>query len=70
MRYCDANIPVMDKIFCLVKRVDYALLSSQPIINDEGSFGQMNGALCGVSSKLSTASSKSKEEFLSNDQLR
>ncbi len=50
MRYCDANVPVMDKIYYLVKRVDYALLSSQPILNDERLFGPMYGALCeGVS---------------------
>ncbi len=33
-----------------MKQVDYALLSSQPILNNEGLFGPMNGALCdGVS---------------------
>ncbi len=50
MRYCDANVPTMDKVYYLVKRVEYALLSSQPILNDEELFGPMYGALCeGVS---------------------
>ncbi len=31
MRYCDANILTMDKIYYLMKRVDHALLSSQSI---------------------------------------
>ncbi len=46
LRYCDANIPVMSKIYCLVKRVDYAILSSQTILNDKGLFGLMSGGLC------------------------
>ncbi len=30
-----SSIPTMDKIHSLVKRVDYALLSSKPILNDK-----------------------------------
>ncbi len=44
MRYCDANVPIIDKTSYLVKRVGYALLRSQPILNDEGLFGPMYGA--------------------------
>ncbi len=63
MRYFNANIPIMDKIYYLVKRVDYALLSSQPNLNDEGMFGPMNGAIFdGVSNELSTVFGESGEE--------
>ncbi len=55
MSYCDAIIPPMGKKHYFVKTVDYALLSSQPISNDEGLFGSMSGALCdGMSNKMST----------------
>ncbi len=49
--------------------MDYALLSSQPILNDVGLFGPMYGALCdGVSNELSTFFGESGEkEFQSND---
>ncbi len=72
MRYYDANVPAMDKIYYLVKRVDYALLSSQPIFNDEGLFGTMNVALCdGVSNELSTVFGESGvKEFRCDDESR
>ncbi len=72
MRYCDANVPTMDKIYYLVKRVDYALLSSQPILNDEGLFGPMYAELCqGVCNELSTVFGETgKEEFLCDDESR
>ncbi len=72
MRYCDANVPTMDKIYYLVKRVDYALLSSQSILNDEKLFGSMNGDLCeGVRDKLKTVFGESgEEEFQIDDELR
>ncbi len=55
LRYCDAKIPAMDKIYYLVKRVDYALLSSQPFLTDEELFGPMNGELCdGVNDEFGT----------------
>ncbi len=72
MRYCDANVPAMDKIYYLVKRVDYALLSSQPILNDEELFGLMYGALCEeVSNELSTVFGEHGiEEFLCDNKSR
>ncbi len=71
MRYCDANLPTMDKIYYLVKRVDYALLSSQPILNDEELFGSIYGALCeGVSNELSTAFGETGQEYLCEDEPR
>ena len=71
MRYCDANVPAMDKIYYLVKRVDYALLSSQPILNDEELFGPMYGDLCeGVCDELKTVFGESEEEFQIDDELR
>ncbi len=55
IRYYDATIPTMDKI--------YYLLSSQPILNDKELFGPMNGALCdGVNNKLGTVFGESSEE--------
>ncbi len=44
MRYCEAKVPAIT-IYYLVKRVNHTLLSSQPILNDEGLFGPMNGVL-------------------------
>ncbi len=72
LRYCDAKIPAMDKIYYLVKRVDYALLSSQPLLNDEELFGPMYGALCkGIGDELSTVFGESEEEeFLNDDESR
>ncbi len=72
MRYCDANLPTMEKIYYLVKRGDCALLSSQPILNDEGLVEPMYRALCGgVSNELSTVFGKSgEEEFLNDDESR
>ena len=62
----------MDKIYWLVKRVDYALLSSQPILNDAWLFGPMNGALCDqVNNELTTVFGEfGEEEFLIDDELR
>ncbi len=66
IRYCDANIPTINKIYFLVKRVDYALLSSQSISNDEGLL--MHGALCdGVNDKLDTVFGEFGEEGFPSD---
>ncbi len=72
MIYYDANVPTMDMIYYLVKRVYYALLRSQPILTDKELFGPMNGALCdGVSNELSTVFGESgEEEFQIYDELR
>ncbi len=72
MRYCDANIPAMDKTKYLVNRVDYSLLSSQPVLNDNGLFGPMNGELCdGVNDEFSTVFGEfGEEEFPSDDPSR
>ncbi len=66
MRDRDANVPAIKKMYYLMKRVDYILLSSQPILNDEELFGPMYGVLCGgVSNELSTVFGESgEEEFL------
>ncbi len=62
LRYCDANIPVLDKKYYLAKRVDYALLNSQTILNDEGLFGSMSNALCDrVNKETSTVFENSEE---------
>ncbi len=62
----------MDEKYYLIKKVYYALLSSQPILNDEELFDSMSSALCdGVSNKLSVVFGKSKEEeFISDDKSR
>ncbi len=72
MRYCDTNIPTLDKIYYLVKRVDYVLLGSQPILNDEELFWPMYGDLCDiVSNQMSTVFGESgEEEFLIDDESR
>ncbi len=72
MRNYDANIPTMEKINYLVKRADHALLSSQPILIDKGSFGSMNGEFCdGVNNKLGTHFGEfGGEEFPSHDESR
>ncbi len=64
LRYCVANIPVMDKMYYLVKMLDDALLSSQTILNDEGFFGSMSSALCDrVNKEISTVFGNSEEEW-------
>ncbi len=69
MRYCDANVPAMDKIYYLVKRVDYALLSSQPMLNDEELFGPLYRATCeGVINEL--LGEVGEKEFLFEDETR
>ncbi len=72
MRYCDANIPVMDKIYNLVKMVHYALLSSQTVLNDEGLWGSMINALYNdVSKEMSAVFGNSEEEdCFSDEELR
>ncbi len=72
MRYCDTNIPAMDKKCCLVKRVDYAFLTSPSILNDKGLFEPMYGALCdGVNDKLGTVFGEfSDNEFPSNNESK
>ncbi len=39
LRYCDSNVPAMDKIFFLVKRADVAIENSSSMLNDEELFG-------------------------------
>ncbi len=66
--YCDVSVPIIDTIYYLVKRVDYALLSSQPLQNNEELYGSMCAALCnGVSKELSVVFGKSEEEEYIND---
>mmetsp|Transcript_17415 Transcript_17415/g.36517 ORF Transcript_17415/g.36517 Transcript_17415/m.36517 type:complete len:108 (-) Transcript_17415:982-1305(-) len=69
LRYCYANILAMDKKYYLVKTVDYALLSSQTILNDKSLFESMMGALCnGVSKEMSAVFQISEDEdYLSDD---
>ncbi len=43
LRYCDSNIPVIDKIYFLVKRADDALLDLQLLLDDQDLFGSMRG---------------------------
>ncbi len=38
-RYCDSNVPAMDKIFHLVKRADDAILKAAQELDDETIFG-------------------------------
>ncbi len=44
LRYCDSNIPAMDKIYFLVKRADEALQASQILLDDQALFGSMGGS--------------------------
>ncbi len=63
LRYCDANILAIDKIYYLVKRVDFALLSSQTILNDESLFESMSDALSdGVSKEMITVFGHSEDK--------
>ncbi len=41
LRYCNSNIPAMDKINLLVKRVDEALFESQKVLEDKDLFGSI-----------------------------
>ncbi len=69
LRYCDANILAIDKIYYLVKRVDFALLSSQTILNDECLFGSMSSALCdGVNKEMTTVFENLEEEDYFSDE--
>lgn len=43
LRYCDSNIPAMDKIYFLVKRADDALQNSKLLLDDQDLFGSMRG---------------------------
>ncbi len=43
MRYCDSNIPAMNKLYFLVKQKDEAFLDSQKLLDDEDLFGSMKG---------------------------
>ncbi len=59
----------MDKIYSIVKRLNYALLSSQTILNDEGLFGSMSGVLCdGVNKEMSNVFGNSEEEDSFSDE--
>ncbi len=44
LRYCDSDIPAMDKIYFLVKRADEALQASQFVLDDQDLFGSMRGS--------------------------
>ncbi len=45
LRYCDSNVPAMDKIFFLVKRADVAIENSSSMLNDEELFGCVDSSL-------------------------
>ncbi len=45
LRYCDANKPVMDKIFYLCDSADNALLRSSSLLNDCSLFGFLDEEL-------------------------
>ncbi len=45
LRYCDSNIPIMDKIFFLVKQADGVLLDLQLLLDDQDLFGSMRGVI-------------------------
>ncbi len=45
LRYCNSNIPTMDKIFFLVKQADDALFDSQLLLDDQDLFGSMRGVV-------------------------
>ncbi len=45
LRYCDSNIPAMDKIYYLVKRADDALHDLHLILDDQDLFGSMRGVM-------------------------
>ncbi len=45
LRYCDSNIPAMDKIYYLVKQADDALIDSQLLLDDQDLFGSMRGVV-------------------------
>ncbi len=45
LRYCDSNVPAMDKIFFLVKRADVAIENSSSMLNDEELFGCADSSL-------------------------
>ncbi len=44
LRYCDSNIPAIDKIYFLVKRADEALQQSRILLDDQDLFGSMRGS--------------------------
>ncbi len=71
LRYRNANVPAVDKINYLIKWVDYALLSSQPILNSEWIWGSMSADLCdGVKKYLSVTFGKSKGDIFIDDKSR
>ncbi len=43
LRYCDSNIPSMDKIYVLVKQADKVLHDLQLLLDDQDLFGSMRG---------------------------
>ncbi len=45
LRYCNSNIPAMDKIYFLVKQADEALFDSQLLLDDQDLFGSMRGVI-------------------------
>ncbi len=45
LRYCDSNVPAMDKIFLLVKRADVAIENSLSMLNDEDLFSSADSSL-------------------------
>jgi hypothetical protein len=42
LRYCDLNMPCMDKIYYLSHRITVAIENSQDDLNDERLFGSLN----------------------------
>ncbi len=45
LRYCDSDIPAMDKIYFLVKQADDALHDLQLLLDDQDLFGSMRGVM-------------------------
>ncbi len=48
LRYCDSNIPAMDKIYFLMKQADEALLDSQLLLDNQDLFESMRGVILSV----------------------
>ncbi len=45
LQYCDSNIPIMEKIYFLVKQADDALHDLQLLLDDQDLFGSMRGSI-------------------------
>ncbi len=57
LRYCDSNVPAMEKIFSLVKRAHAAIENSSSLLNDEELFD------CADSSSVSGCEEELDEVF-------